>query len=171
MGWKNLLIHFQTPTVRPLKFDNGSVISPHTLLGMWLLIETFLVSRMNPWIFDSRRLIISTSKDAKMTKSLFKWWWCTYSGELWYPWTKIENCPKSSPKKCPCQVSKHLENTSMHKLTHMHVYGRADRCTQMLVTTITLYCWSKCSNRRISRVLDKQSIFSREFNHLRWPTL
>ena len=31
-----LVISFQTPTLEPLKFRNGEVISSHTLLGMWL---------------------------------------------------------------------------------------------------------------------------------------
>ena len=33
-----LLIHPQTSTVRPLKFDNGWVHSYHILMGVWLLI-------------------------------------------------------------------------------------------------------------------------------------
>ena len=34
-----LLSHSQTTTVQPLKFENGLVIPPHTLLGVWLLIH------------------------------------------------------------------------------------------------------------------------------------
>ena len=34
-----LLIHSQTSTVAPLKFENGWIISSHTFLGMWLLIH------------------------------------------------------------------------------------------------------------------------------------
>ena len=34
-----LLIYSQASTVQPLKFGNGSVISSHRLLGMWLFIH------------------------------------------------------------------------------------------------------------------------------------
>ena len=37
--WVKLLIHSQTPTVQPLKFGNGLVISSHTFSDMWLLIQ------------------------------------------------------------------------------------------------------------------------------------
>ena len=38
-----LLIHSQTPTVQPLKFRNGYVISPRTALDMWILINAELI--------------------------------------------------------------------------------------------------------------------------------
>ena len=41
-----LLIHPYTSMVQPLKFENGRVISPHTLLSMWLLIHA--VSKVEP---------------------------------------------------------------------------------------------------------------------------
>ena len=35
-----LLIHFQTSTIKLLKFGNGYVISSHSLCGIWLFIHT-----------------------------------------------------------------------------------------------------------------------------------
>ena len=34
-----LLVYSQASTVQPMKFENGSVISSHRLLGMWLFIH------------------------------------------------------------------------------------------------------------------------------------
>ena len=34
----NLNIHFQISAVQPLAFGNGQVISPRSLMDMWLLI-------------------------------------------------------------------------------------------------------------------------------------
>ena len=42
-----LLIHSQTSTVRPLKFVNGYVMSPHILLDMRLFIHAGI--KVNPW--------------------------------------------------------------------------------------------------------------------------
>ena len=41
-----LIIYSETATVAPLKFGNGIVISTHTLLGMWLLIDARI--KVNP---------------------------------------------------------------------------------------------------------------------------
>ena len=37
--WMKLFIISQILTVQQLKFDNGQVISSHTMLGIWLLIH------------------------------------------------------------------------------------------------------------------------------------
>ena len=34
-----LLIDSQTATIQPVKLGNGKIISPHTLMGKWLLIH------------------------------------------------------------------------------------------------------------------------------------
>ena len=44
--WMKLLIHSQTSTIERLMFENVYIISPRTLLGMWLLIHAGI--QVNP---------------------------------------------------------------------------------------------------------------------------
>ena len=44
-----LLIHFQTSTVQSLKFVTGKVISPYTLLGIWVHIHARIEVKPCQW--------------------------------------------------------------------------------------------------------------------------
>ena len=43
--WDKITYPFPNFNVQPLKFGNGSVISSHTLIGMWLLINAGITQR------------------------------------------------------------------------------------------------------------------------------
>ena len=70
-NWMKLFIHFQTSTVASVTFGNGKVISPHTLMCMWLLIHAGIKVRSREiGLMLSVRVIPSQSLDISAAESL-----------------------------------------------------------------------------------------------------